>query len=63
MVLVSTPDMTMLAFAVVAATVGSLHNTSGTISTLVVAVTMVTRFCRGLRGLIKDHNESDEHSG
>ena len=63
MVLVSTPDPSLLALAVVTTAIGSLHDASGAISTLVVAMAMVARFCRGLRGLIKDHNESDEHSG
>ena len=44
MMLVSTPNMAMLALAVVATAVGSLHNTSCTISTLVMTM-MMARLC------------------
>ena len=63
MVLVSTPDPSLLALAVMTAAVGSLHDTGGAISTLVVAVAMVARLSSGFIGLIKHNNDCDEDGG
>ena len=60
MVLVSTPDPSLLALAVVTTAIGSLHDASGAISTLVVAMTMVARLSSGFIGLIKHNNDCDE---
>ena len=61
--LVSTPDPSLLAFAVVTTTVGSLHDTGCAISTLVVAMAMVARLSSGFIGLIKHNNDCDEDGG
>ena len=54
--LVSTPDPSLLALAVVTTTVGSLHDTGCAIRTLVVAV------LEGINilALVQDHNEDNE---
>ena len=61
--LVSTPDPSLLALAVMTAAVGSLHDTGGAVSTLVVAVAMVARLSSGFIGLIKHNNDCDEDGG
>ena len=63
MLLVSTPDMAMLALAVVTTAVRSLHNTGCAVSTLVVAMAMVARLSIGFIGLIKHNNDCDEGGG
>ena len=60
MVLVSTPDPSLLALAVVTAAVGALHDTGSTIGTLVMTM-VVTRLSCGLVGLIKHNDHSNEN--
>ena len=61
--LVSTPDPSLLALAVVTTAVRSLHDTGCAISTLVVAMAMVARLSSGFIGLIKHNNDCDEDGG
>ena len=61
--LVSTPDPSLLALAVVTTAVGSFHDTGCAISPLVVAVAMVARLSSGFIGLIKHNNDCNEDGG
>ena len=60
MMLVSTPDMTVLALAVMTTAVRALHDTGCATSTLVVSM-VVPGLSRGLVSLIKHDNHSDEY--